>query len=96
MATFQSIPSAFRDAAQGRADQALIVTPEGSHSFREVDGASDRVAAGLAGLGIAPGERVALYCINAPEFVSASETCEGRARLPVPASHGSKAEVVIR
>lgn len=38
-------------------------------TYRELDSASDGVAAGLAERGIAPGERVALYCPNGAEFV---------------------------
>ena len=67
----QSIPAAFRAAVARHADQPLIVTPEERLSFAEIDRASGRLAAGLAGQGIVPGDRVALYCVNSPHFVTA-------------------------
>ena len=46
-----------------------MVTPGATHSFTEIDAASDALAAALADLPIAKGDRVALYCPNVVEFV---------------------------
>jgi long-chain acyl-CoA synthetase len=66
-----SIPEQFRLTASARADQPLVVTPQQTHSFSEVDNASERVAAALARQGIGKGDRIALYCINCAEFLIA-------------------------
>jgi long-chain acyl-CoA synthetase len=66
-----SIPDAFRAVARARADQPVLLGAERSWTFAELTGASDGVAVSLAERGIAPGDRIALYCPNAPEFVVA-------------------------
>ncbi len=63
-----SIPEAFRQAAAEFADAPAVRLPGGNHSFREIDRASDRIAANLAARKIGKGARVGLYCINGPEF----------------------------
>ena len=64
-----SIPDAFRLAAGSHPDAPLVVTPGVEHSFTQIDAASDAVAAALADVPIARGDRVALYCPNVVEFV---------------------------
>jgi long-chain acyl-CoA synthetase len=64
-----SIPTAFRQAVQRHPEAALVVTPGATHSFTHIDAASDAVAAALADVPIAKGDRVALYCPNVVEFV---------------------------
>src|SRR5438552_1360978 len=49
-------------------DRAAILFEGRSLSYRELDQASNRVANLLRGLGIARGDRVALYLPNVPEF----------------------------
>ena len=66
-----SIPDQFRQTAATYAEQTLVVTPQKNYSFAEVDDASDRVAAALYREGVTKGDRIALYCINGPEFVIA-------------------------
>ena len=41
-------------------------------SFAELSERVDRVARGLQSLGIAPGEHVALWMVNRPEFIDAA------------------------
>src|SRR5438445_13011253 len=41
-------------------------------TFAELSERVDRVARGLMGLGIAPGEHVALWMVNLPEFIDAA------------------------
>ncbi len=48
-----------REAAARKPDAVAYRTPARTWSFREVEDASDRVAAGLRALGIGPGDRVA-------------------------------------
>ena len=40
-------------------------------SFAELSAGVDRLARGLIGLGVAPGEKVALWMVNRPEFIEA-------------------------
>ena len=69
MTTTTSIIDGFRAAAQSFGEAPAIVLADGGDiSFSAVDAESDRIAAGLAALGLRPGERVGLYCINSPEF----------------------------
>ena len=67
----RSIPEAFRRAAAEFADAPAVRLPGRNLSFREIDRASDRIAANLAPRGIGKGDRVGLYCINGPEFAMA-------------------------
>jgi long-chain acyl-CoA synthetase len=67
----QSIPEAFRITAGERGDQPLILGAGPAWTFSRLDRASDGVAASLASRGIEPGERIGLYCPNAPEFALA-------------------------
>jgi long-chain acyl-CoA synthetase len=65
----QDLSSLFRAAAAKSPDAPAVLTDARCWNYRALDDASDGVAAGLAGLGIAPGDRVALYCPNGAEFV---------------------------
>jgi len=66
-----SIPDAFRQTATQFADAPAVRLPDRDFTFREMDDASERIAAGLAARGIGKGDRVGLYCINGPEFAQA-------------------------
>ncbi len=70
-ADYPAIPDLFRQTVRAFADHPLVKTAGSEYSFREIDKASDRVAAALSRQGIAKGDRVALYCINGAEFVIA-------------------------
>ena len=63
-----SIPESFRRTVAQFIDAPAVRLPGRSVSFREMDDASERIAAGLAARGIGKGDRVGLYCINGPEF----------------------------
>ncbi|NBC46576.1 MAG: AMP-binding protein [Gammaproteobacteria bacterium] len=63
------IPSLFGAVAARRPDAPAVLADSSLWTYRELDRASDGVAAGLAERGVAPGERVALYCPNGAEFV---------------------------
>ncbi len=59
-----------RHAVKRFADSPAILTHERAWTYADLDDASDGVAAGLAERGVAPGERVGLYCPNGADFVS--------------------------
>jgi len=62
---------ALRESAHRYPDRPAIIAGSTVLDHRRFGELSDRVAAGLAARGIAPGERVALYCPNSPEFALA-------------------------
>ena len=64
---------AFVDVASGR-----------RFTFAELDELATTAAAGLAGLGVGKGDRVALLCMNSPEFVAAYLGCARLGAVTVP------------
>jgi long-chain acyl-CoA synthetase len=67
----QGIPTAFRATAADRPRQPLILGDDSPWTFQRLDERSDLIASALAQRGVDPGERVALYSLNAPEFAAA-------------------------
>lgn len=65
------LPTLFRRLAAAQRDAPAIFAGALTWSYSALDVATDEVAASLAARGIAPGERVALYCPNGAEFVVA-------------------------
>ncbi len=57
------------ESAHSAPDRPAAVFAGGRLTFRELDQASDRVAASLAATGIRPGDRVALQLPNIPQFL---------------------------
>ncbi len=57
------------ETAQSSPDRPVAVFDGGQLSYRQLDQASDRLAAGLAAAGIEPGDRVALQLPNIPQFL---------------------------
>src|SRR5580698_461905 len=59
-----------RVAAAHLASEALVDVPTGARwTYAELDADTDAVALGLAGLGIAPGDRVGIWAPNCAEWV---------------------------
>lgn len=69
--TGRRLDSILSDAAAAQPDKAAVIDPDRSHTFAELDALADRVAAGLADLGIAPGDRVLLQMPNDTRFAVA-------------------------
>ncbi|HJQ44406.1 MAG TPA: AMP-binding protein [Jatrophihabitantaceae bacterium] len=60
----------------GATPRALAVAGSGVHwSFAEVDDRTDRLGRALYGLGLTPGDRVALLAANEPEYLEAQAAC---------------------
>lgn len=55
-------------AARRRPERTAVVLGEHRLSYAEIDAAANQVAAGLAELGVEPGDKVALTCPNLPYF----------------------------
>ncbi|TVQ86960.1 MAG: long-chain fatty acid--CoA ligase [Chromatiaceae bacterium] len=64
------LPTLLR-ASAARQPEAPAILAAPVWTYRALDRASDCVAAGLASRGVAPGDRVALYCPNGADFVLA-------------------------
>lgn len=67
--TTPTIGALIAQAARRFGDKPALVCEQGTRSYRELDTRSDRVAAMLAGLGVGPGERVALVRAAGLDFV---------------------------
>jgi long-chain acyl-CoA synthetase len=65
----RTLPERFRHTAKRLADTPAILTDEHTWTYADLDAASDAIAAALAERGIAPGDRVGLYCPNGADFV---------------------------
>ena len=66
-----SLPELQRAAAKQFPDHPAIRFGDRTTTFAEFDEQSDRAAGGLAGLGVKPGDRVGLYCVNSDTFAVA-------------------------
>jgi len=69
--TGDRLDSLLRDAAAARPDKPAVLDAAGGHTFAELDALADRVAAALADLGVAPGDRVLLQLPNSTRFAVA-------------------------
>jgi long-chain acyl-CoA synthetase len=71
------------DSARHLGDRPALVFGERSWGYADLDREAGRLAAGLAGLGLRPGERVCLHLGNRPEFVLAYYACQKLGLTPV-------------
>ncbi|WP_372448181.1 (2,3-dihydroxybenzoyl)adenylate synthase [[Mycobacterium] fortunisiensis] len=67
----QLLDTILRDAAAQWPDRIAIADAHGSYRYDELDALADRAAAGIAGLGINPGDRVLVQLPNSCEFAVA-------------------------
>ena len=58
-------------AAKNFPDRPCTIFKGAKISYREMDEKSDRLAAGLAALGVKKGDRVGIFMPNTPQFVMA-------------------------
>ncbi|MHC9293826.1 (2,3-dihydroxybenzoyl)adenylate synthase [Mycobacterium sp. LTG2003] len=69
--TDRLLDSVLRDAAAEWPDRVAVADAGTSYSYAELDALADRAAAGIAGLGIRPGDRVLVQLPNSSEFAVA-------------------------
>lgn len=68
----ESLTFPLRQAARRFPDKVAVISPEADGketTYRQLDERSSLLAASLAGLGVAPGERVALWMKNGVEYI---------------------------
>ena len=63
-------------SARQEPGRTALVFGDRHFTYAELDHETGRVAAGLARLGLRPGERVCLHLANRPEFVLAYYGCQ--------------------
>jgi long-chain acyl-CoA synthetase len=66
---YPSALAMFRAAAEAHPDRPLLHYFHATRTVGQVDADSDALAAGLAGLGVRPGDRVAVYLQNVPQWM---------------------------
>ena len=66
-----ALTECLREWARRSPDKAAFIWYGAEISFAQLDADSDRFAAMLQGLGLAPGDRVAVFLPNCPQFVTA-------------------------
>jgi len=67
----KSVSQVFDEACAHDPDRRALVFYGREVSYRELRAAADRLANALAALGLAKGERIALYLLNSPQFIIA-------------------------
>ncbi len=77
-------------AAQSRPDGEALVCDDLRLTWRELHHAASKCAAGLAQHGVRPGDRVALFLGNGPEFVIAALACAWMGAVLVPLSERAR------
>ncbi|MEA2459968.1 MAG: long-chain acyl-CoA synthetase, partial [Actinomycetota bacterium] len=85
--TLMDLPQMLRrTAARVSSKEALLVAghPDQTVTFGELDRSADRIAGGLAAMGIEPGDRVAIMMPNVPHFAAAHFGVLRRGAVVVP------------
>lgn len=65
----RSVYGALHESAQRHGDRPALVFDGQSWSYAQVEAEASRIASGMRSLGIAPGDRVAMWVRNRPEFI---------------------------
>ena len=81
-----SVHAMFDAALQRHAARVALLFESRQWTWRELDAAVGRVAAGLAARGVARGDRVVLYLGNLPEFVFTFHALQRLGAIAVPVS----------
>jgi 2,3-dihydroxybenzoate-AMP ligase len=79
----RTLPEELAVAFAEHADRTAVVSDEGSLTYAELDATTDRIAAGLLGLGLRPGDCVLLQVTNRLESVVAWYALLKAALVPV-------------
>jgi long-chain acyl-CoA synthetase len=94
----QTLPDLLRSQAERLGDSPLVTWWDGSFTYAEFNERTDALAAGLAGLGVKPGDVVSVFLPNSPAFLEAwwAILKAGGVFGPVnPALTGAEAQFVV-
>ncbi|HWC31754.1 MAG TPA: AMP-binding protein [Actinomycetota bacterium] len=78
--------------ALARPGKPAVIDRGGTLTWREVDARANRLARGLGGLGVAPGDTVSLLLRNGREFAEAVYACHKRGNVVAPLNTWAKAQ----
>src|SRR5262245_9912854 len=79
-----TVAGLLRDRAAEDPEKLFVWSGDVRRTYGEMDAASDRVAGGLAELGVEPGDRVAVLSYNRAEFVELFFACAKLGAVIVP------------
>jgi len=91
---YHDLVSLVRGKARKNGGRVAVRFENRDLSYEELDRESDRVANGLAGVGIGPGDRVAALLFNSPEFLLLWFALAKRHAVLVPLNTGLKGEIL--
>jgi fatty-acyl-CoA synthase len=80
----RTLAGALDDACADFADRPFVVTEDGAWTYAQMRDWADRLAGGLAGLGVGPGDHVAVVLANYAEFVAARYAIARLGAVTVP------------
>ena len=63
-----NLASILEESARKNADDNAFIFNDKAFTFQQINAAANQVAGGIVGLGIKPGDKVALSCLNLPYF----------------------------
>ena len=93
-----TLAQAFQQQAQKYGDRVYLKDKRDKvwrdHSWREIADAAARLRAGLIGLGVKPGDRIAILADNCPQWVIVDQAALGIGAIVVPLYTTSNAEEV--
>jgi long-chain acyl-CoA synthetase len=81
------LPGLLQRGLETKADELALISAETRWTWRELDRASDRYAAGLLGLGIAPGDRIASLMPNRAALLIHYLACMKAGFVAVPLNY---------
>jgi crotonobetaine/carnitine-CoA ligase len=91
---YHDLATLIRAKARKNGDRVALRFADREVSYRSLDERSDRVAAGLAGQGVARGDRVAALLFNSPEFLDLWFGTSKLGAVLVPLNTGLKGEIL--
>ena len=91
----QTVAQVLASRAARHGDKPFIVTDHGSHSYGDMERASNRLAHGLADLGIAAGETVLVMLPNIVEFITLWCGLAKLGALQVPVNAAYRGDIFV-
>jgi long-chain acyl-CoA synthetase len=81
-------------SARDHADRPALIAGERRWTYRQLDDEASALAAGFAGLGLAPGDRIGLHLPNSPEFALAYYAAQKIGLVPLSLNVTYRAEEI--